>query len=156
MPKIELHTLIEAPIERCFDLSRSIDLHKVSTQHTQEKAVAGITTGLINTGETVTWEARHFGVVQRMTTLIPELERPAYFVSLMQEGAFQFFRHVHSFEIQDRSTLMTDHIEFKSPYGVIGRLVDRLILRRYLVHLLSRRNATIKRCAESDEWKFYL
>jgi hypothetical protein len=58
MPLIRLETVIRAPIERCFDLSRTIDLHMRSTEETQEIAVAGVTTGLIGLGEEVTWE-RH-------------------------------------------------------------------------------------------------
>jgi len=38
MPQIELETIINSEIEICFDLSRSIDLHKISTAATKEKA----------------------------------------------------------------------------------------------------------------------
>ena len=58
MPLVRLETLIHAPIDRCFDLSRDIDLHIRSTEGTEEIAVAGVTTGLIGLGEEVTWE-RH-------------------------------------------------------------------------------------------------
>lgn len=64
MPTIYLETVINADIKICFDLSRSIDLHQFSTVKTKEKAIAGITTGLVNTGDFVTWEAIHFGIKQ--------------------------------------------------------------------------------------------
>jgi hypothetical protein len=51
MPVINLHTQINAPIGIVFDLSRSIDLHKISTAHTNEEAIAGVTSGLIGMGE---------------------------------------------------------------------------------------------------------
>lgn len=62
MPKIELTTEINAPIEICFDLSRSIDLHQLSTAKTNEKAIKGVTAGLIGPDESVTWEAVHFAL----------------------------------------------------------------------------------------------
>jgi hypothetical protein len=60
MPTINLTTEINAPIEICFDLSRSIDLHKHSMEHTGEEAIAGRTSGLIEDGEFVTWQAKTF------------------------------------------------------------------------------------------------
>ena len=86
MPVIVLETIIEAPLERCFDLSRSVDLHMISTAHTSEKAVAGICEGLIGPGQSVTWQARHFGVVQYLTSKITEYERPHRFVDEMQQA----------------------------------------------------------------------
>ena len=59
MPVIELATSIAAPIDRVFDLARSIDLHTNSTSGTGERAVAGVTSGLIGPEQEVTWRARH-------------------------------------------------------------------------------------------------
>lgn len=42
MQLIELETNIAAPIERCFFLSLSIDLHMDSTAPTRERAIAGV------------------------------------------------------------------------------------------------------------------
>jgi hypothetical protein len=39
MVRIELVTNVAAPIERCFDLSRNIDLHMASTDWTGERAM---------------------------------------------------------------------------------------------------------------------
>lgn len=93
MPIITLHTLINAPINRCFDLSRSIDLHKISTEHTKEEAIAGVTSGLINRDESVTWRAIHFGISQTLSTKITEFERSTFFVDEMVKGAFKSIRH---------------------------------------------------------------
>lgn len=79
MPVIELETFINADIETCFDLSRSIDLHSLSTAQTKEKAIKGRTSGLIGAGETVTWQATHFGVHQQLTSKITAYARPFHF-----------------------------------------------------------------------------
>src|ERR1700733_15775427 len=117
MPSIILETPINAPIERCFDLSRSIDLHTDSMQHTGEKAIAGRTSGLIELGESVTWEAKHFGIRQTLTSKITEFNYPNCFVDEQVRGAFKSFRHEHRFVQQDGQTLMTDTFTFKSPLG---------------------------------------
>jgi len=97
MPHIHLEIQINAPIDRCFDLARSIDLHKLSTGNTQEEAIAGITSGLIGLNETVTWRAKHFGVWQKLSSKITEYERPNFFVDEMLEGAFKSIYHKHTF-----------------------------------------------------------
>ena len=153
MPVIKIVTTINAPIERCFDLSRSIDLHMVSTKHTNEIAIAGRTSGLIELNETVTWRAKHLGVWQTLSSLITEFKAPYFFVDEMVDGAFKSFRHEHHFETQERCTIMTDLFNYKSPFGFVGELFNTLFLTAYMRRLLEKRNAVIKEYAESDEWR---
>ncbi|WP_027088043.1 SRPBCC family protein [Cohnella panacarvi] len=149
MPNIQLSQFIRAPIEVCFDLSRSIELHMESTSHTNERAIKGRTSGLIALGETVTWEATHFGIRQRLASMITEFDPPYRFVDEMVSGAFKRFRHVHTFESRDGGTLMTDAFDYTSPFGPLGRLADRMFLRSYMERLLLRRNEYIRNKAES-------
>jgi ligand-binding SRPBCC domain-containing protein len=149
MPSIVLSTRINAPVERCFDLSRSIDLHTDSMKHTGEKAIAGRTSGLIELNETVTWEAKHFGVRQTLTSKITEFDYPNYFVDEQVSGAFKSFRHEHRFVQQPGRTLMTDIFSFESPLGILGRLANALFLKSYMKRLLQKRNEIIKQAAES-------
>jgi ligand-binding SRPBCC domain-containing protein len=156
MALILLDTFIHAPLQHCFDLSRSIDFHMRSTAHTGEKAVAGTVSGLIGLHETVTWEARHFGIVQRLTSRITQMESPHSFTDEMTEGAFAWIVHRHSFFAEAGGTLMKDHFSYGVPYGPAGRLFDALVLRRYLVRLLQERNRLLQHALESLEWKNYL
>ena len=142
-------TDIAAPIDVCFDLACDIDFHTRSLVGTGERAVAGRTTGLIGPGESVTWEARHLGIRQRLTVEVTTFERPGYFRDVMTAGAFRSFAHDHRFEAQDGRTTMTDEVEFRSPLGPLGWLVDRLYLTGYLRRLLEGRCQAIKREAES-------
>lgn len=150
MTKIELSTQINAPIERCFDLARSIDLHMVSTKQTGEKAIAGRTSGLIELGETVTWEAKHLGVRQKLSSKITEFNYPNYFTDEMVEGAFKSMRHEHLFYAINGQTLMKDIFVFESPFGWLGELVNFLFLGRYMTKLLKKRNRVIKEAAERN------
>lgn len=157
MPTISLKTTIHAPVEVCFDLSRSIDLHVISTKHTGERAIAGVTSGLIGLGESVTWRAKHFGVWQHLTSRITEYKRPYYFADEMVEGAFQHFKHEHHFqESGNGNTIMRDVFDYTSPFGLLGKLADKLFLKRYMTSLLLERNNVIKHYAESGQWKSLL
>ena len=147
---IELSTPINAPIERCFDLARSIDLHMESTKQTGEIAVAGRTGGLIELGETVTWRAKHFGIWQTLTSKITEFKYPDYFTDEMVSGAFKSFRHEHLFFAVNDQTVMKDIFTFESPLGWLGRLANILFLGRYMERLLTERNKVIKLAAETS------
>ncbi len=156
MVRIELVTRIAAPLERCFDLARSIDLHMVSTEWTGETAVAGITSGLIGPEQEVTWKGRHFGVLIAHTSRITLYDRPRHFQDCMVHGSFRSFCHDHFFEVHDGATLMKDVACFGAPFGVLGSLAERLVLKGHMLGLLRRRNQHIRRVAESEEWRRYL
>ncbi|MEM9415261.1 MAG: SRPBCC family protein [Planctomycetota bacterium] len=156
MPTIRIQTEIAAPLERVFDLARSIDAHVDSAGGTGERAVAGRTAGLIGLGETVTWEARHLGARQRLTVKVTRFDRPHLFEDTMVRGVFREMRHTHRFAEADGGTLMTDEFVFTAPLGPLGWLAERLFLTRYMRRFLSERNRVLKELAESDHWRLYL
>lgn len=149
MTKIQIFTIINAPIETVFNLSRNIDIHLLSTHQTNEKAIAGRTSGLIELNETVTWRAKHFGFYLKHKSIIPELDFPVYFVDEMLEGSFKSFRHEHSFKFENENTIMTDAIFYETPFGIFGKIFDRLILEKYMTSFIKKRNAIIKELAEN-------
>lgn len=153
MPKIHLTSFIAAPIQRVFDLSRSISLHKISTASTNEKAIAGTMNGLINKNETVTWKARHLFKTRRFTSKITEMQSPDFFIDEMVKGDFVSFHHQHHFKAVENGTIMIDLISFESPYGVIGKIVNSIFLTTYIKNFLIKRNAVIKDYAETQKWK---
>jgi ligand-binding SRPBCC domain-containing protein len=148
MPVIKLETFIRAPLEVCFDLARDVEVHMASTAETHERAVSGVTSGMMELDDEVTWEAKHLGVRQRLTSKITALERPRMFVDEMKRGAFKSLRHLHLFEEKDGGTLMKDELAFSSPLGVLGRTADRLFLENYMRRFLIKHNEYIKRVAE--------
>jgi ligand-binding SRPBCC domain-containing protein len=150
MPQFTIETLINAPAETCFDLMRDIRLHTETTMETNEKAVAGVTDGMIGLGQTVTFEGTHFGMRQRLTVKVTEFDRPNLFVDEMIEGRFKSFRHKHEFFENDGSTLMVDTLEWVSPLGFIGMMFDKLMLERHMTNLVRTRNSKLKAIAESD------
>lgn len=156
MPEIILHTLIKSDIQICFDLSRSIDLHKLSTVQTNETAISGKTSGLIGPNEFVTWQATHFGIQQKLTSTITAFDPPYHFRDEQLKGAFKFFTHDHYFEQKDNLVLMRDTFHFQSPFGFAGKIFDKIVLTDYLSAFLIVRNNMIKEFAESGQWRLVL
>jgi ligand-binding SRPBCC domain-containing protein len=156
MPLIYLTTLIKAPQQRVFDLSRSIDMHMRSMQHTNEKAVAGKMSGLIEKGETVTWQAKHFFKKRSLTVHITEMKPYEFFIDEMLQGDFKMMKHKHRFAFSDGITTMTDEFMFQIPFGITGRLACSIYLTSYMRKLLEQRNLIIKDYAEKGSWKIIL
>ena len=156
MAKIILETKINAPIERVFDLARSIDLHKASTTGTNEEAIAGRTSGLIELNDTITWRAKHFGVYQNLTVKVTQLDAPTMFHDIMLKGAFKAMAHTHSFKQEENFTIMKDVFEFKSPLGILGTIGEIIFLKKYMEKFLLNKNKELKRVAECEDWKLVL
>jgi ligand-binding SRPBCC domain-containing protein len=150
MPCFELTTVIDAPVERVFDLSLDIDVHTGSMAGSLERAVGGVTSGRIGPGQQVTWAARHFGIRWRMTSVISVYDRPARFVDQMVKGPFATWWHEHRFTADGDTTVMVDVVDYRSPLGPLGRLADRLLLARYMRRLIVNRNDFIKERAEAE------
>lgn len=144
VPSFLLTTRVAAPIEQCFALSLSIDAHTGSMSPAAEQAVAGVTSGEIGPGETVTWSARHFGIRFRLTSRITEYVRPTRFVDEQVAGPFKHWWHEHAFVADGDATVMIDRVHFEAPFGVFGRIVDRLVLARYMRNLIAQRNPWLK------------
>jgi ligand-binding SRPBCC domain-containing protein len=154
--EVLLRTTIEAPVQRCFDLARSVDFHVHSAASTKEEAIAGITEGLLNKGQEVAWRARHFGLWWKLRVRITAFNPPSYFQDAMVSGPFRHFTHDHNFEATSSGTLMTDRISFSSPVPLLRDLLDRFLICGHLERFVRARNLKIKAAAESDLWRHYL
>lgn len=151
MPIIRHEQYIQAPIDICFDLARNVEIHTKTTSHTKEKAVGGVTDGLLEAGDTVTWEAVHLGIKQRLTAKVIYMEKPHKFIDVMVKGAFQSFTHTHEFIEETTGTIMIDTFEYKSPLGPLGVITDKLFLEKYMQRFIISRAKELKGIAEKME-----
>ena len=151
MTQIKTSTTINAAIETVFNNCRNIDIHQYSASKTNEKAIAGKTSGLINKNETVTWKGKHFGIYIKHQSIISEMEFPNYFVDEQAKGHFKSFKHEHIFEQKENLTIMTDILDYETPFGFIGKLFDKLLLENHLTNFIIYRNAILKELSENHQ-----
>ena len=140
MTRIKVTTTINTPIEIVFNNCRNIDIHQYSASKTNEKAIEGRTSGLINKGETVTWKGKHFGIYLKHQSIISEMDFPTYFVDEQLKGHFKNFKHQHFFIKKENLTIMTDILEYETPFGFFGKLFNRLLLKNHLTKFIQNRN----------------
>lgn len=150
MAIIHLVTKINASKKNVFDNSRNIDVHQKSASKSNEKAISGITTGLINYNETVTWLGKHFGFYLTHKSRITAMRFYDYFVDEMEEGKFKSFKQEHFFEEVNGLTIMIDKLQYEVPFGIAGKLFDILFLEKHLTHFLLERNKVLKIISENS------
>ena len=96
MTTIKLTTKIKASKQIVFDLSRNIDLHQLSMTDSKEKAIYGITSGLVNLNDTVTFKGKHFGVYLTHQSRITKMKLYDSSTDEMIKGCFKSFIHHHA------------------------------------------------------------
>ncbi|MEZ7514374.1 SRPBCC family protein [Flavobacterium frigidarium] len=151
MTTITLITVIKAPIQLVFDHARNIDTHQDSAAKSNEIAIAGTTSGLINKGETVTWRGKHFGIFLQHQSVISQMKQPTYFIDEQLKGHFKNFKHQHFFEEKDSQTIMKDLMQYETPYGIFGQIFDKLALKKHLTQFLIERNSHLKLVSEKSK-----
>jgi ligand-binding SRPBCC domain-containing protein len=151
MAEIRLTTEINASIEKCFDVSRDIDIHTKSTAKTNERAIAGRTSGLCELNDEITWEAKHFGIRQKLSVKITQFDYPIFFADKMLKGAFKSMSHEHHFEEKNGVTIMKDIFRYEAPLGFLGKIAEKLFLTNYMMRFLKERNKVLKEIAEKND-----
>ena len=146
--RIHIETVIPAPPEVVFDLARNLEAHTESTGDTDEKVISGPESGMMELGDEVTFEARHFGIRQRLTSKIVAYERPVHFTDRMLKGAFAHLEHQHLFVAEGLGTLMIDIMDVEAPLGALGKVFEAVILRNYMTAFIEKRADSLKLMAE--------
>ena len=158
MPLIQETVHVRAPATRCFDLTRSVDLHVDSSTAIAARAVGGRRTGLSGPGDWTTWSARFFGLRFRLTTGVDHFAPPHRFDDCLLRGLLRRFAHTyHCIARPDGTCDLSDALTVEAPFGPLGRLAERLYLARHMRTLVRQRLLAIKAVAEDDtRWPRYL
>ena len=145
--------VIDAPIERCFRLSTSIEVVALTLGM---RPVEGKLRGMILAGDQLLWRGWKFGLPQMHETLITGFDEPRFFQDTMGRGRFAAFQHDHHFRETQSGTLLEDELRFSMPLGWAGEMVGRVVMVPHIRGLLKRRFGLLKGLAEGDGWRAYL
>lgn len=142
MPTLNIETKIIASPDVCFDLVR-----QASAETNEQKIV-----GDFKKGQIVIFHSSFLGFKQKLEIKVTEFEKPKIFVDEMLTGNFKAFRHIHEFVLQnDSQTSLKDTFEWISPFGIFGRIVDEVFLKKRLREIVVRRNRRLKQIAENSK-----
>ena len=101
-------------------------MHTKTSSLTNEKAVVGVTDGLLEKGDTVTWVATDFCIRQSLPVKTVDMERPNHFTDNMVKRAFQSYICTHVFLELSKGILMISTFYYNSPFDILVILADKL------------------------------
>lgn len=94
-------------------------------------------------GALIEYTIQVLGVRWRWQTVISAYRPPCMFVDEQLRGPYALWRHTHTFTETDGGTLIRDSVEYGMPFGLPGRLVRFLSVRRKLDTIFAYRAEVI-------------
>jgi ligand-binding SRPBCC domain-containing protein len=82
---------------------------------------------------------------------VAQIEEPTLIVDEMLRGPFAAWRHEHRFaELPGGRTLLTDHVTYRLPGGLLGRVANALGGRRLLLATFRSRQSRTRAALEAE------
>ena len=94
-------------------------------------------------GALIDYSVRILGVRLHWRTIICDYQPPYRFVDSQLKGPYTFWYHTHTFEEVDGGTMIRDEVRYVVPFGWVGRLMNRLVIRRRLQGIFAFRARVI-------------
>ncbi|MGE5301081.1 MAG: SRPBCC family protein [Acidobacteriota bacterium] len=91
---------------------------------------------------TIRWLSLRLPWRSRITGYRP----PESFTDVQVKGPYPYWRHLHTFAEEDGATLMRDEVTYRLPFGLFGKLLHQLVIRRQL------RDIFCYRALRIDQW----
>ncbi len=79
------------------------------------------------------------GLPLNWVTEITEVSRPFSFIDEQRFGPYKFWHHRHTFESIAGGTLITDEVNYGLPFGVIGQLMNTVLVKHQLKKIFDHR-----------------
>lgn len=96
-------------------------------------------------GQIITYRIKIFPMISvSWVTEITHVKDHEYFVDEQRFGPYKFWHHRHSFRETESGIEMTDLVHYAVPFGIIGRLAHKLIIKKKLKNIFDFRTARLK------------
>lgn len=69
-------------------------------------------------------------IPMRWVTEITHVKEKEYFIDEQRFGPYKFWHHLHQFRIENGELIMVDKVNYALPFGIIGRIVHSLFVRK--------------------------
>ena len=142
---------IAAPVEDVFAFH--LDTRNAASISPRGTRITDVTGRFpVEPGGLVTMRMRQstFPVNVEWRVRIAEVEPNRRVVDVAERSPFREWRHEHLFQaLGPGRTLMTDRVTYRLPLGALGRLADRLVVRRQLTHAFAERHRRTRELLEA-------
>lgn len=98
----------------------------------------------IESGALIEYQLRWHGMPIRWLSRIGQWAPPTRFFDVQLQGPYRLWEHEHTFEPCAAGTRMRDIVRYSLPFGVLGRLAHRVIVRSDLDAIFDYRAARVE------------
>ena len=100
---------------------------------------------VVGEGTRIQYQLRLHGIRLRWESRITEYAENSHFADVQVRGPYAQWHHRHSFRATANGVEMTDVVDYRLPFGPLGRLVHWLVVRHQLRAIFDYRTETISR-----------
>jgi ligand-binding SRPBCC domain-containing protein len=139
------------PVEEAWGFfSRPENLVKITPASLDFKITSELNGEEIYTGQLITYKVRPLlGIGLIWVSEITHVERHKLFVDEQRKGPYKMWHHEHHFKPVNGSTEITDIVQYKLPFGILGNL-GLPIVEKQLEGYLVIAGGKWKRCLADD------
>lgn len=105
---------------------------------------------LMKEGAVFEYSVRVMGIRMRWKSLISEYKPPFRFIDEQVKGPYTLWHHTHTFTEVHGGTLIGDEVRYAMPFGIVGRVAQRLAVSRQLEDIFSHRSQVMCTMFGSD------
>lgn len=107
--------------------------------------ITSATDEAVREGTRIAYRLSLHGIPLRWESRIAEYEKDSHFADEQLRGPYARWYHRHTFRAVPGGVEMTDDVEYRLPFGPLGRLVHWLVVRHQLRAIFHYRTAAIVR-----------
>lgn len=96
-------------------------------------------------GTQIRYRLSWHGIPVTWATEIRHWEPPLRFVDVQLSGPYRLWHHTHLFESIDGGTRMTDVVRYRLPFGIIGKVMHVVKVRRDVERIFDYRFQSVRK-----------
>lgn len=146
MKTIEKRQKLPISVEEAWGFfSNPSNLKKITPDHMGFEILNGPLPDAIYPGMIIIYAVRPlFNIPMKWVTEITQVEAPRYFIDNQKSGPYAFWHHQHFIEETETGVEIIDIVNFKVPFGVVGKLLEKWIVSRKVEEIFAYRSAVMK------------
>lgn len=115
------------------------NLNKITPGHLKFKMTSGEFDKMYQ-GMIINYKVRPLlNIPVNWITEITHVNAPFYFADEQRFGPYKFWHHQHIFEETEDGVLMKDIVNYAMPFGLIGRILNKLLVAKRVKEIFSYR-----------------
>ncbi len=147
-PYYELQTkqLLRISLDEAWSFfSSPMNLEKITPPHMNFRILSGFEEGITREGMLICYKVSPvLGIPLTWVTKITNVQAPNVFTDIQLKGPYAEWIHTHRFRAVSGGVEMIDELKYRLPFGLLGRIVHQLFVRKQIEDIFSYRSKALE------------